>query len=487
MPNKVDFFKKALKNKVFHYIFSRYATYFIQFINSLFIAVYLGPYYLGIWGFITLVIQYLNQINLGISHSVNALIAIHKNKEWYVKKVIGTSITMLAGLSLIVILFFAANKIFNLDIGSKYNFSTYAPAVAAIGILAYFNTLFSNIFRVYGKVIEIAINQSAFPVLMLITILIFRGENLLWALVGANFIAFLLSFILYLFKTPVNLKPQFIGRLAKTIQLKGWHLFIYNTSFYLIIISTKSFISGYYSVEEFGYFTFAYALANVVLLLLKSFSFLIFPKLLNRMASATSDKVSELLEMVRDIYITTSHLLVHLAILLIPILILFFPQYHEAEKVFKLTALTVVLYSNTFGYSGLLIAKRNEKRLGYLALMALTLNVISVWLLIKVLQVNFAFVILGTMLANFIYIFLLTYMGRKKLQLKTDTITIFKDVYSIRLFIPYFLSLFLIVFQTKNIYFSIPLFLFIFLNRKILPKTKQLLKALIINSKVINI
>jgi hypothetical protein len=79
-------YSKILKNKVTGYIASRYLTYAIQCINSLFIAVYLEPYYLGIWGFVTLILQYMNQLNLGISHSVNAIISIHKEKEWYVQK-----------------------------------------------------------------------------------------------------------------------------------------------------------------------------------------------------------------------------------------------------------------------------------------------------------------------------------------------------------------------------------------------------------------
>jgi O-antigen/teichoic acid export membrane protein len=340
---------KALTNKVLYYVFSRYATYFIQFVNSLFIAVYLGPYYLGVWGFIRLVIEYLNQINLGIAHSVNAIIAINKKHEWYVKKVIGTSLTMLIILSLLMVLFFCVNKILDLNIGSKYSFSTYASAVIVIGILAYFNTLFSNIFRVYGRVIEIAINQSVFPVFMLIAILLFKRENLLWALVGANVFAFFVSFVMFLLRAPISFRPLLIVRLIKTIQVKGWYLFIYNTSFYLIIITTKSFISAYYSVEEFGYFTFAYSLANVVLLLLQSFSFLIFPKLINRMASTSTEKIANLLGSIRNVYITTSHLLVHLAIVLIPFFVLFFPQYDEATNVFRLTALTIVLYSNAFG------------------------------------------------------------------------------------------------------------------------------------------
>ena len=174
--------KKAFKNKIIHYLVSRYATYFIQFLNSLFIAVYLGPYYLGIWGFITLVIQYINQINLGIASSVNNIIAIHKNRDWYVQKVIGSSITLLVILSVIIIILFFVNDLFELNFGDKYSFSNYAILVALIGIIGYFNTLFSNIFRVYGKIYEIIFNQTSFPLLMLVAILFFKGENLLTSL-----------------------------------------------------------------------------------------------------------------------------------------------------------------------------------------------------------------------------------------------------------------------------------------------------------------
>ena len=486
MTKLTETFKKVIKNKVLHYVLSRYATYFIQFINSIFIAVYLGPYYLGIWGFITLIIQYLNQINLGIAHSVNAIIAIHKNKEWYVQKVIGTSITMLVGLSFLAILFFTFNEWFSLNLGDKYNFSMYAPAVAAIGILGYFNTLFSGIFRVYGRVIEIAINQSAFPVLMLITIFLFKGENLLWALVGANFVAFLLSFGLYLVKTPVKLTPLFIGKLVKTIQIKGWHLFVYNTSFYLIIISTKTFVSAYYSVEEFGYFTFAFALANVVLLLLQSFSFLIYPKLLNRLASASTEKIVELLSMVRDAYITSSHLLVHLAILIFPLFLLLFPQYNQSSNAFKLIALTVVLYTNSFGYSGLLIAKNYEKKLGTLSFFALILNISIAFILVKIMNVPFSYIILATLLTYIIYLYLLGKMTRRMMKLSSGFIAVLKDVFPLRMMIPFIVSFFFVFFSMNNNYFIFPLLLFIALNYKKLI-TNNHLKELILSPRFIDI
>ncbi|WP_149302707.1 oligosaccharide flippase family protein [Pareuzebyella sediminis] len=487
MGNLKPAIKIALKNKVVLFLFSRYGTYLIHFINSLFIAVYLGPYYLGIWGFISLIIQYLNHINFGISHAVTAIISVNKSNDFYIRKIIGTSLTLLIALSLIVILFFIANAIFNLDLGKKYDFSTYALFVVLIGILGYFNALFSSIFRVYGRLFEIAFQQTIFPILILLAIVFFKKSNLLWALVVANFLAFLFAFILYVIKSPVKLKPIFILRLFKFIQIKGWHLFVYNTSFFLIVISTRSFVSGFYSVEKFGFFTFAFSLANVVLMLLQAFSFLIFPKMLNRFASSTNDQNMALLEKVRDAYVTTSHLLVHIAILSFPLFLLLFPQYQSSSKAFKLIALSVVLYTNSFGYSGLLIAKGYEKKLGRLAFSVLLINIICALVLIKVFDVPFTHVILATTLSYFIYVYMQGLMGRSLLQLDTTMKSVWKDIYPMRLLAPYILSCGLVLFSAPNYFFLIPLVLFLILNYSILLKLKTVVKSVVMNPNFINI
>ena len=479
--------KTALKNKVVLFIFSRYSTYIIQFVNSLFIAVYLGPFYLGIWGFISLIIQYLSQTNFGISHSVTAIISIHKSKEFYVQKVIGTSILMLIGLSILAVLFFIANEYFNFNIGEKYNFSTYAPMVVLIGVLGYFNALLSSISRVYGQLFEIAFQQTALPVLMAIAIIFFKDDDLLWALVGANFLAYLVAFILFLIKSPVKIKPVFSFRLFKTIQIKGWHLFVFNTSFFFIIISTRSFVSAYYSVEEFGYFTFAFSLANVINLLLLSFSYLMTPKILNRFATASNEKNVEMLDKVRDAYITTSHMLVHTAILLFPLFLSFFPKYSSASGAFMLISLTIVLYTSSFGYSGLLIAKGHEKKLGYLTFLALIINIISAFILIEVFHVPFTQVIIATLFTYIMYVFLMGWMGRVTLKLKASFLDILKDIYPMRLFIPYLLSLCLIIFDASSSYFILPLVVFLILNFKVLLETKNVLKTIITNPNFINI
>lgn len=479
--------KTAFKNKVVLFIFSRYSTYIIQFVNSLFIAVYLGPFYLGVWGFISLIIQYLSQTNFGITHSVTAIISIHKSKEFYVQKVIGTSIIMLVALSILAVLFFVANEYFNFNIGEKYNFSTYAPMVVLIGVLGYFNALLSSISRVYGQLFEIAFQQTSLPVLMAIAIIFFKNEDLLWALVGANFLAYLVALILFLIKSPVKIMPIFSFQLFKTIQIKGWHLFVFNTSFIFIIISTRSFVSAYYTVEEFGYFTFAFSLANVINLLLLSFSYLMTPKILNRFATASNEKNVEMLDKVRDAYITTSHVLVHTAILIFPLFIMFFPKYSSASGAFMLISLTIVLYTSSFGYSGLLIAKGFEKKLGYLTFMALVINIISAVILIEVFHVPFTHVIIATLITYILYVFLMGRMGRISLQLRVKFVDILKDIFPVRLFIPYFLSFGLIILDASNIYFIIPLVLVLLLNYRAILNIKSILKTIINNPNFINI
>ncbi len=477
----------VFKNKVILFVFSRYGTYLIHFINSLLIAVYLGPFYLGIWGFITLVTSYMHHVNFGIADAVTAIVSVHKSKDVYVEKVIGTAITMLLGLSLIAIVLFSINAIFNLDLGSRYSFATYAPVVVLIGVLAYFNNLFNHIFRAFGKLFEIAFSQSIFPLLMLSAIILFRDNELLWAMLLANFTAFLLAFIMYVARAPVKLKPTFSADLFKTIQTKGWHLFIYNTSFYFIVISTRSFVSGYYSVVEFGFFTFAFSLANVMLLFLQSMAYLVYPKMLNRFASGKTSQNIELLQKLRDAYVTTSHLLIHIAILLFPFFLILFPEFTDATDAFKLIALSILLYTNSFGYSGLLIAKGFEKQISRLSFSALIINVISAVILIKAFSVPFSMVVLATMFSYFIYVYMVGKLGMKMLELDYSFIQVIKDIYPMRLLGPYALSLFLIITAVPSHFLATPLILFIVFNFKVLLNLKTVFKSVIDNPKFINI
>ena len=184
---------------------------------------------------------------------------------------------------------------------------------------------------------------------------------------------------------------------------------------------------------------------------------------------------------------TTSHLLIHVAILFFPLFLLLFPQYEIASEAFKLIALSVVLYTNSFGYSGLLIAKGYEKKLGRVAFSALIINVTLALVLIKLIHVPFTLVVISTMISYFIYVFVLGYMGRKMLKLNISIKSVLKDIYPIRLLTPYLLSLGLVVFSLPDSYFVFPLILFLLLNFKVILKLKGVIKSIIINPNFINI
>jgi len=482
-----EIFKGMALNKVLNYLVSRYVIYFIQFVNSIFIAIYLGPLYLGVWGFISLVDQYIGQFNFGITYSVNAIASINKNRETYIKKIVGVAISLLIILSIVVVIFFIANYIFGFKIGEKFNFSKYVIIVCSIAIINFFNSLLSNLFRIYGKLFEIAFYQSIYPIIILIAIFFWKGDELLWAMVIINFVSTVASFLLFFVKSPIQIRPLWNLRLSKKILHMGWHLFVYNTSFYLIIITTRSFVSQYYTVQEFGYFTFAFSLANAILLLLQSLSFLIYPKLLNRFATASKERSAFLLSMVRDAYITTSHALIHIAIFIFPLFLFLFPKYESAGDAFKMIALAVVLYSNSFGYQGLIVAKGGEIQLGLFAFGALCINVIVAFVLVLILNVPYSYVIISTMVTYLIYVYCLGFLGRKRIDLKTDFFSILKDVYPHRLFIPYLTSICLILFKFSNIYFILPLMIFLLFNYREFWNIKNVTKQIIVNPDYINI
>lgn len=456
--------KKTFSNPIIGFVGSRYLTYGVQFINSILIAVYLGPAFLGIWGFILLIIQYLAQLNLGIAHSVNIIASIKKHQHNYVSLIIGNSVINLFCLSAIIAMLFYLNDLYHWNIGEKYNFEEFDLYVLLIAVNTYFISLFSNVFRIYGKLFEVAFSESAIPVATLLVLLFFRDGNLLNNLVYTYASTSVLSLLLFVIRLPIKIKINFNKRLWWIIQKKGWYLFLYNSSFYLIIISVRSFVSHYYSVEEFGYFTFSFSLANVFLLLLGAFTFLIWPKLLNSLSKLNPPKSFGLIQRLRKVYLSVTHGLLHCGIFLFPYFLTLLPQYSDTFKVFGLIAVTIILQTNTFGYLGLLIAKGKEKKTGYLALGTLLLNVTLCYTLITIFKVDFHMVILATMLSYLFYGFVIGLFGRKLLGIKFNFLETIKDIFPIPIMAPLSITIFFLLFNINEQFFIFPLFLFVLLN-----------------------
>lgn len=119
----------------------------------------------------------------------------------------------------------------------------------------------------------------------------------------------------------------------------------------------------FYTVEEFGYFTFAFTLANAVLLLLEAFSFVILPKVIDRLTSADPQEIKQVIHKLRVNYISLAHGCIYLALLFFPVLLHFVPKYSSTLTGLQLMALAIMLNTNSFGYGSYLMAQNKEKSL----------------------------------------------------------------------------------------------------------------------------
>lgn len=476
---------KVFKNKALQYLFSRYLTYFIQFVNSILMSVYLGPYYLGIWGFINLVVQYFAQINFGIASSVNTIASIEKKND--VVRLMGSGLSMLVGLSVVSLLFFLGNFWGDWGIGAKYHFNDYMLLVAGSIIFGHFTNIFASVYRIYGKLFEISFSQTIGPIFNVVAIVFFRGKALLDALVWSNFIAAAVSILFFIVRSPIRLQLNLDGALMKKIQLKGLSLFLYSTSFYLVIITTKSFVSTYYPVTDFGYFTFSYSLGNVILLLLQSIAFMILPKILYKFSQADHKEGLELLTRIRNNYIGLSHLLIHIVVCLFPIFLLFFPKYASILLSFRLVALTMALYTNSFGFQGLIIAKGKTRQLGWIAFMALAMNVALAYCMASWWHCGYSYLILATMVTYFFYTWAMGFYG---LRLTGEAPRLWDSLWQVfpfRMLLPFGLSLVMTLCELPAVFLALPLIVYVLMNGEVLVKGAQTFKELVRNPQIIDI
>ena len=479
---------QVFKNKVVFYLASRYLTYFIQFVTSLIIAVKLGPYYMGIWGFILLLLNYFQQLHFGISNSFNVLFVQNKDDEQKCNDYMVNSMVLISYLAICVLLFYITYLLFGNEWFEKYNASKYIPWVCIIAILQYFVQFFTNLFRVKNQLNYVAFCQSAIIVLTFFCVFIFKEEILIKFLVLCYVIGNLLCVFLFLFSgciprvsdVHINLKYQ------KEIIKKGLYLFLYNSCFYFIIISDRTFISANYSVEEFGLFCFSFTMAQAIMLVLDSLTFIVFPKVIYKLSSDSSEEIVLTISRLRKVYIPSAHLLIYLALPCFPLLLLFMPKYEFAIPSFNMIALTILINTSSFGYLELLISRNRESVMAKMSVLALIINCLIAASLIWVMKVGVPYVVTATLMTYVLFAISAVYYGQHCLSLHMNYVVLFYEVFPIRLFVPYCLALLLVIWE-KEFLMVLPLGLFILLNFKRVVDIKDIVRKLLLKPETVNL
>lgn len=450
-----------LKNKVVFYLVSRYVTYAVQFITSLIIAAELGPYYMGIWGFILLLLQYFQQFHFGIANSFNVLYVQHRENKQECNNYIGNSLVLLSVLCSFVVSLYVLYIFWGDSLFARYHVGKYMIWVCLIAILQYYVEFLTNLFRVKNQLNSVAFCQSIVVFICFVSVIFFKGEELIQWLVASyvigNFLCVLLALISKAIPKFEHVKFSF--KYQKEILKKGLFLFLYNSCFYFIIISLRTIISDNYSVEEFGLFSFSYTLANSIFFIIGALGFVIFPKVIGKLSSRDDREVCVTISFLRSTYVTLTHFLVYLAIVVFPILIFFMPQYDNCITAFNLIALTILVTTCSYGYLELLISRNREKTMSILSASALVVNFILAIVIVKFYRVSFSYVIIATMLTYLLYTMLITTIASHLLGLPM----LFAKWFPLRLMIPYSVALLLSFVQTSNWMF-VPLLLFLLMN-----------------------
>lgn len=473
-------------NKVMLYLISRYITYFIQFLSSIFIAVNFGPYYFGIWGFILLLINYISYINFGISNSLNILMVQNKNDDNYVKNIVASSLILIGILSLLIVLFAIYYSIFGIKAFEKYEIGNYFYIICIIGIGFHFNSLFGTIYRIKNRLFEIAFLQSVIPIFIFLSLFLATGKALLQLLLGMYLLGEVAAAIIFFINKKIPWGGKASIRTCFLVLNKGLYLFIYNMCFYFIILSTRTIISIFYEVKDFGYFTFSFTLAYSILLFLEALSIIIFPKIIDKLHSNNQENIKNTIKVLNINYVTLSYGLMFMALILFPIFIYFIPKYQSTLKELNLIAMTVLLNLNSFGYGSYLMAQNQEKRLSVISLISLILNIVLSLTLVLLFKLNYEYVIIATLVSYIVFSYLCTHFSREKLGERIAFFSVILDFFPMRLLIPYIIAVIIIVWNLEYLIF-IPLLVFIISNKAELKQIIITIKTVISRPNIIDI
>ena len=487
MPSTVSSLLKSLTtNKVIGYTITRYAVYGIQFVVSMLCAAKMGPYYYGVWGFIMMILSYIQRIDLGIPNAMNIILVQEKDSKQEFSKVQTTGFLLLLILCSCVIIFALGNVVWGYGFMEKYPIGPLFYIVCIIAALNYYVSACTGIYRVRHKLLEIAISQSIIPFLLLIALFVSDGQGLLLWFTLAYLVGNLASLLIFLFRGKLDFSVVPSIKMADRIIVKGFYLFLYNACFYFIMISTRTIVSSNYPVEQFGYFTFAFSLADAVILLLGAFNFLMFPKVICKLNSTDNQQIKSTIKHLRNNYVSLVHVMMYFAFLLFPVFILMFPKYEPALPALYMIGIALIMETNASGYVDYLMAQNKDRLIAAFSGIVLVVNVVMAIVMVNVFNCSFAFVMVATLISYWIFSILCVWAGLRKMRVRFTSLTVLNESFPARLLVPYASTV--LFFLLPSIWvLPIPLILFALFNISIIKELYNTFHHLLDNPNMLDV
>ena len=432
---------KIFKSPMIHFVITKYIAFGLQFISAILLAKYLGLYYYGIYGFATLVLQYLSFSNMGIQNSLNVELSTKKNiGNLHASDILNTGLILIFIIG--IILFIGSlfiDKIGLFDSYSKYLFSDYYLLLVVLIIFQHFNEIFTNLYRIYGRLGEINFRYLIIPINQILCVLLFKDKSLFFALLISMIISNVIVLLIFILRTPLKLTIYFQVRSKYVVILikRGINLLAYNMSFYFIVIAARTIVGYYYSVEEFALFNFANGLSNAIMMLLGSISFLIFPKLLNKFTSLEDQAGTVVfLEKIRNMFISITMMIVFASLFIVPLIFYYLPNYKDSFSSYKYLIFAQLIASNSSGYTSLLIQRKKENLLMIYGILSIAVVIVTSLLFVYYFKYSFEKIALSIMVAMFIYNYLIVWTGNKITNQFKTLLPLLKYIYNYRYLSP---------------------------------------------------
>lgn len=396
---------------------NRYLSYGLQFVRGILVARFLGPQMFGIWGFLLLVQQYLSYTSLGLQYAVNVELATESTTAPKKRaELIGSALIFTALISGGLVLLGFWIQTGGIPLFEKYFFTRYVLAISVICGFNHLQQLFANIYRVYGKLARIAVSELLSAVFPLMTVLLFKGEILIQALLSALVLSGIISLTIYIVKVPFKIAFKFNLYYWRQLLAMGIPLLVNNVSYYLITVSGRTIISAFYSVQTMGYYSLANTISAATLLGLNAVSWVFFPGILSRTHAGISDEMAEgVVKKVNELYATAAFLAVFGMILGLPVIFLFLPQYQPVAGALSVLLLSQALLSVSFGYNCVAIARKKQLKVAGISMIA-AIVVAGLSLLVALFKMSFTWIAVAVLVGASVYTLWLTRLGERMLE-----------------------------------------------------------------------
>jgi O-antigen/teichoic acid export membrane protein len=392
----------------------RYITFAIQIIRGFVLASFLGPFFFGIYGYLTLYQQYLSYTNLGINYSVNSELALlDKNEERTQKELVNSAFSVAGIISSFLIFFGILVYNFKVQLFPFQNSYRYVFVLIGLTILTHFQQIFVNIFRIEKKLKEIIIGEIVVSLGLLAIVFFYKGI----ALVNAIFwVWIVLLFVVVLFYYySYGKKISFETNRIKVLLKAGFPLLVYAFSYYLMSLIVRTLIGAFYPTIIMGYFSFANNITTAVMLGLNTITWIIFPSVIAKLAigQLTNNELSDYLVSFTNKLLVLVLLIVIVSIVGLPILFLILPQYKPIEYSLLILLINQIIFNSGFALISLCIARKMYKQMAIISLSSVLISgTISLFCCYN--ELPYIWLVVSNVIGGFFFInILILYVSRK--------------------------------------------------------------------------